>query len=486
MVTFTLLAARVLEPSEFAAYMLAFGLVEAGRPLVSLGLIPVIQQYLPELSLHGTRADLLRFSRVSLAVRLALTAAFVSVCYLFWPAIHGWLGSAGVVTVPVALVCGVVAVALIADYAALVLEALMQHRIAQPLRTAIPVGKLVALIVFALLGQVSLYNLLVVEFVLACWCCILGLILARRALARLEPDGSRLPDWHAMVNFGWHLSAAQFLATAANPGVVRLAAARVLTVDFFAYFAFLQQLSLHVTRFMPSTQFSSVLRPVLVARYAAGRVDVVYAAFGFLLKINLMVGLGIALVAFVGSDPLAQVLYGAPIANGGLILACMMALPFFVAKENLASTILQIGKRSDLVRSLNVLALGVPVFVIVGGGFGGALGVVFALLLGVGLQAMVTLAVAVSSSPGLKIDASGILRILMAAMLVASAAGAVFVLTPDLNVRLSIALVASAAVMYVLALLLFRPMDSCERELVAATFPRADGIVSLFTRSGGH
>ncbi|MDV7397900.1 hypothetical protein RZS08_41250, partial [Arthrospira platensis SPKY1] len=49
MIGFTLIAVRVLPPSDFATYMLAFGLVEAGRPLVSLGLVPMLQQFLPDM-----------------------------------------------------------------------------------------------------------------------------------------------------------------------------------------------------------------------------------------------------------------------------------------------------------------------------------------------------------------------------------------------------------------------------------------------------
>lgn len=482
MVGFTLVAVRLFPAPEFAAYMLAFGLVEAGRPLVSLGLVPVLQQFLPELALHGTPADLRRLARVAMGLRLLLTAAFASACYFGWTTLLGWLGHATAVEIPAVLVCAVLAASLMADYSATVLETLMQQRSAQPLRTTLPVGKLIALVTLATLGQLSLSHLLWAELVLALCCALVGLALTSRTLNALRPDGSRNPDWPGMMAFGWHLSAAQFLATAANPGVVRMAAARVLGVEPFAYFAFLQQIALHVTRFMPSTQFANVLRPMLVARQAMGQTDTVNSVFNFLWKINLTVGLGIVGAAIAGADDLATWVFGRPQDYAGAALTCMLLLPLFVSKENLASTLLQIHRQSNKVRTLNLMALAVPALVLSGGLAGGLVGAVLGLVLGVGAQALVTLFV-VQGVTGLSLDLNGAMRSLGAAGLAALISVLLHMLSPWGGSMQGLAFALVSLTCNFAMLMLLRPFSPSDHELIRRVLPSAARFASFFTRA---
>lgn len=470
MLGFTFVAVRLLSVRDFAAYMLVFGLIEAGRPLVSLGLVPLLQQFLPEQALHGSERSLRRLTRYALFARSALTAALVAASYFAWPILLTWLGSSSNDAVPVALVCAVVAASLMADYSATVLETLMQQRLAQPLRATLPVGKLLALLLLWSGGFLSLEALLYAEFLLAMLTALVGEVLLARTITGLRPDGSRDADWRKMLRFAWHMSGAQLLATAANPGVVRMAAARVLDLNSLALFSFLQQLATYVTRFLPSTQLAGVLRPMLVARQVSGHSETVGAAVNFLWKLNVLVGVGILCVVWAGGADLAVLLYGQRVDMAWTALLLMLVLPVLVAQENLASTLLQLRRETELVRLLGLLSLAVPVTVLFGGRLG-VQGAAAGLVVGIAAQSVVTLVVSCKDGSGARPDVMGFGRATLAAVVaggIGSWVGSELLGQGSVSALTSSAI---AALAYLLLLALARPVHCNEYELVRRVWP---------------
>lgn len=415
MVAFTLLSVRLLSTREFAAYMIFFGLVEACRPLSSLGLVPVIQQFLPDLALHGSTTGCRRFLRLTLLVRLILTGGLVIACYLGWGTLGIWLGFESAEMLPVGLVCGVLLASLMADYSITTLEALLQQHLAQPLRTMLSIGKLVALVVLFFFGLLDVVTLLQVELCIAGICAFLGELAVARSARALRPDGSKPMDVRAILSFAWHMSGAQFLATAANPGVLRVVAARTLGLESSAHFAFLQQLVLYTTRFLPSIQFANLVRPMLVARQSVGSGEAVARICGLLWKLNAIFAVGLVCFAGIGGDRLLQLLSGNRVEHGGWALLLMLLVPAFIAQENLASTVLQVYRRAHVVRVLNLLSLLVPLFVASGAVISGLTGAAAGVAIGIGLQSTLSLVIAARTDVGITLAWQGVLRTVTAA-----------------------------------------------------------------------
>jgi O-antigen/teichoic acid export membrane protein len=418
LIAFTLVAARAMPSGEFAAYMLAMALIELGRPLTSLGLLPTIQQFLPDIAMHGRPCDLRRVLRVALAVRLAMVGLACSAAYAFWPGLLLWLDSSSSEGLPSAMiVTAFVGVTLLVDFDASVLEALLQQHVAQPLRSALAIGRLLILVSLLYVEtDIRAHDLLVAELCLAVVCSLVGSALVMRAAHRFSPDSTRQLEWRRMLNFAWHVGVGQAIASAANPGAIRIVAVRVLPVEQFAYFAFLQQIVVYVTRFMPSMQFAAVVRPMLVANQVAGRSALVDSAIIFLWKVNLICGFAVVAAAFIGGDVLSRHLYGQAIEFGGIVLAMMLFVPVMVSQEHLSATWLQVRRLPSMISRLSVLALLVPVSVLFSGQIGELTGVATGLIFALALQSFATFGFAVRLSEMERVDLQGGLRVSCAAL----------------------------------------------------------------------
>lgn len=219
-----------------------------------------------------------------------------------------------------------------------------------------------------------------------------------------------------MLHFAWHVGLGQAIASAANPGAIRVVAVRVLPVEQFAYFAFLQQIAVYVTRFMPSMQFAAVVRPMLVANQVAGRSALVDSAILFFWKANLICGLAVVAAAFVGGDMLSRHLYGRAIDLGGVALAVMLFVPIMVSQEHLSATWLQVRRKPSLISKLSILALLVPGFVLFAGKMGELTGVAVGLVLALAAQSFATFGYAFRLSELENIDLRGGLRVSCAAL----------------------------------------------------------------------
>ena len=483
MIAFTLLSIRLLSTREFAAYMVFFGLVELARPLVSLGLVPMMQQFLPEIAMRGTKSELRSFLRWSLASRILLTMAVALACLLGWQWLSAWLGLDGPEVLPIGLVCGVIVATLVADYSVTALESLLQQQLAQPIRALLPLGKILGLLVLFWSGHLDLVTLLKVELGIAILCALAGEFAVARVVSRLQPDGGLKVDLRSMLTFAWHMSGAQALATMSNPGLIRLIATRALGLDAMAPFAFLQQLVLYATRFMPSVQFANLVRPMLVARQSLGAGAVVSSAGGLLWKMNVMAALVIIGVVTVGGENLFRALSGLSIEGGGWAFAAMMLIPPLMAQENLASTLLQVYRRASVVRTLNLLAAIAPVAVVLLASQFGLVGAAIGLAAGIGVQSVATLWVVSRTDSGIAIDLTGAFR---SGILAVTVAGALVVAGTAFDLPSAYTLIGSVALFLITyAVLLVHvapPLAEGEFALIERLMPRRSAWLRLFVQ----
>lgn len=415
-IAFTLVSVRLLSPVEFGAYMVLMGLIDVCRPLVSLGLVPAMQQFVPAMAQSGTREQLQTFLKYTLLIRLLLNGLAAGVCFVFWDQAASWLGFDPVIKSATQFGALLILTVLLADYSANTLESLLQQRLAQPLRTMLPVGKLVGLLSLAAVGHLNITNLLIFEMCTSALVLVGGEWLAHRTVGQIRPDGSRTFSFRDIARFAWHLSGAQLVATFANPGVLRLVVARTLGIESAGQFAFMQQLTQHVTRFLPSLQFANVIRPVLVARFTAGDGQSVAVGGGFLLKMNLLAALPLVVAAGIVWDVLPARLSGGQILSGGLAFTLLLTVPAMVAQENLASTLIQVYRRSELVRLLSLMAPVVPLAAVAGAWTAGLNGACAGAALGFLLQATGTVVAAMRVGAGIAPVSRALIRVLVVAL----------------------------------------------------------------------
>jgi O-antigen/teichoic acid export membrane protein len=350
--------------------------------------------------------------RDGLIARLLLIALLCGTLFVFWEYCFRWLGFPaeyrdigrwGVV---------VASTAMYAEFSAFVLEAMLLQRLAQPLRAFLPVGRLVGLLLLWHFGLARLETLLVLDLALHLVTIAVGEWMVYRSVKDVADSSAVSSSPADTWRFAWHMSGAQFFATASNTGLIRILASRVLGVDGAALFSFLQQLSLQITRLLPSTQFANVIRPILVSRFQLGEAATVASAGGFLCKLNLVVAVPILVGAFVGGDGLLTLLSGKPADTSHLALFLAMFIPPAIAIENIASNLIQVYRRASVVRNLAVLALVVPVCVWLLGQLG-LCGVLGGLAIGLSLQAGATLFVATKIEAGVDFDRATAMKIIL-------------------------------------------------------------------------
>jgi O-antigen/teichoic acid export membrane protein len=419
-VSVALLAIRAFGSTEYGVYMVLLGLVDLCLPLSSLGLLPTVQQFLPEMALHASAAQLRRFVRVMLVLRVSALVVFATAIYWLWMPIAVWLGIDAAAQAGAWIVCALIVTLLGAMFSETMLEALLEQRFAYVLRVLYAFGRLSGLILLMATDRVSVPNMLAIDIGLSLlrWVCAEWVL--TRQLRRLQPDGSRQFVTGDIARFGWHMAGAQLLSAAASPGALRVVVARALGVDAAGYFAFAQQLLKQAMQSMPAMWLANVVRPMLIARFRMGETAVVALSGGLLWKINLASSAALAAAAFVGGNALMASLSGGRIEQGGWVLALVMLAGAGLGQAQVSGTLMQVYRYSSLARSAALFSLVVPVAVFAGAFW--SLNVASAgLALGAGFMAVANLLLLQTQTARLKLDVAGLFRVLAAVGLAALA-----------------------------------------------------------------
>lgn len=458
-----LLAIRLLPQTDYGAYMVLLGIVEICRPLSSLGLLPTVQQFLPEMALHASRAQLHAFVRWAALARFGALVAFAAALYAFWLPVTTWLGFESDHLGQAWVACLLVVTLLGASFTDHMLEALLEQRYAQFIRALYPVGRLIGLVALGITGEATLLNMLWVDISVSALCLMLAEGTLLRQVRRLEPDASRHFTLGEIARFCWHLSGAQVLNAAASGGALRVVVAATLGITAAGQFGFMQQLVSQVQRFLPSIMLANLVRPMLIAAHLSGDHARVAAAAGLLRKSNLLLVLPLAAFVFVGGQWLADAISGNRLPDAAPALALLVLSTVSAAQTQVTAIFLQVLRHSDLVRRLSGLALVAPMVVYAGGQLGlawAAAGVVAASW----LRSAASLAALARREPYLGLDSNGAIRA-AAAVLLAVAVG-----RPMATYDGALA-IAVSALCYLVLLVLFRPLSASDVEVMLAVAP---------------
>ncbi|MES2260814.1 MAG: oligosaccharide flippase family protein [Pseudomonadota bacterium] len=290
------LAARLLPLAEYGVYAAALALIELALALSTGGMEWVVARVLPESRMHaGGRATarlVLRLGAVQTLLMLAVGAALV----LAAPAVGALLQMTG--SVAVFRLAGAVVVAegvgrLLRDQ---MLGVLMEQRSGQ-LAQAVRSGILMLQLLYAWHGGTALdaHAMLQLELVASCCGTVAGALLLARILKALMPVEAARPEWRppppaAMARLALHNFASYVLAMLYGPQVLTMLIARLLGADAVAVFGFARAFADQVRRYLPTDLLLTVVRPALIAFYAAGNnFSALSVRLGLWLKVSLMV-----------------------------------------------------------------------------------------------------------------------------------------------------------------------------------------------------
>ena len=375
----TLLVIRVLNPTDYGAYMTLWGMVELIVPLSSMGLLQAVQRYLPELASRGEPGNLKAFVRGVSIVRFTVLVMFSALLAWQWPALSGWLGFAVSQQEDSLIAVMLVVTVLGQRFVAEMLESVLEQGYAQIVRALDPLGRLFGVVVLMSMGQVSLGTVLWVDLAVSAAGLLLAEFFLARQLSRLKPAGDYRVTVGEVTEFAWHMFGWQWLNAAGGIGVLRVIIARTLGLEAAGQFAFLQQLTLIVGRYVPGTLLANVIRPMLISRHAAGQTQVVATGLGMLLKGNfLLLAGGVALLA-AGGDVLIAAASGGRVQGAGLIMLLMLIGLVAAAQGQVLAMAMQINRYTRTLRNFSLIALAMPLLVWVGTHWG-LLGVAAAMI----------------------------------------------------------------------------------------------------------
>lgn len=413
---FTLLTVRVMHPSDYGVYLILLGLSDFIRPLSSLGVLPTLQQFLPEMALHATKDQLLKFSAMMKQIRWSL---LILLSLLIWTCWSWFIDYSGVGTITpytvywvMLLVFGVLSL----EYSEAMLEALLDQKSAQLARMLHMSIRLAGVIFLAVRQQVSVDNVLISE----CLASIVAIILAEWRLAKsilkLTPDGSKHFSKHEVLKFAAHLSFTQVMNAFATPGVLRIFVSRALGVEAAGQFGFMQTLLQQINKLMPSLLFSNLVRPMLIAARARNQLEKVSSACGLLFKINVwLVWPLIPMMLLVGDELMLMVSSG-KLHHMGAEMTFMLLGLSAMTQMQVAAIVLQIHKMSGQLAWAGLLSLLAPIFVYIGSAYSilyACVGLFFASA----VRYFITMAIIQKSSAKVHLDFYGSMRYLAGLLL---------------------------------------------------------------------
>lgn len=389
-VAVTFLAVRLLSPGEYGLYMVLWGLVELGVPMTSLGFLPAAQRFLPELAERGSQGSLRRFVYELMAIRIGLIVLGALAVGCSWPVLSAWMGSPDSRVSVAWLAAVMLAFVLISRFSAEMLECLLEQRYAQTSRAVLPFIRAFGFVALWVGGKANLVNLLWIDVVAALIAMILGEVWLARSVGALNPLGNHSIPRRDFATFVWHMSGAQVLNAVSSVGTLRLVVARLLGVEVAGQFSFLQQLVTIGNRYLPSVLLANMVRPMLIARHANGRVEDVSRGLGLLWKSNLALAWPAVPMMVIAGDEIINFASGGHVRSAGLAMAFMVIGLGARGQHQIVGMALQIFRYTKLIRAESLLSLLAPVLLFAFVGYG-IEGMAFAICVGLVLRSAISL-----------------------------------------------------------------------------------------------
>lgn len=405
----TLWLVRLLEPTDYGAYMVLWGMVEMMVPLSSLGMLEAVRRYLPELATRGAPGVLIKFVRWMTLIRFAIMASWAALIAGFWADIAVWMGFSVPQQDATLMAVGLIITVIGFRYASEMLECLLEQRWSQLTRALMPLGRLLGVAMLVVVDDLTLQRLLEVDLTVSLSCFLLAEFFLMRKLRSLPGTGDYQLDVREIVTFAWHMAGVNLLRAVASAGALRIIVARTLGLETAGMYAFLQQLLMFVGRYLPANLLANIIRPMLVSRYVAGEIGMVKQGMALLWKNNLLI-IAVSMAAIsVAGNSIIMLVSGGRFADAGMIILIMLLGLGATSQGQLVSMVMQIFSYTHHLRYFSILSVLTPFAVFVGSDWG-LIGVVSGIVLSEWLLNNLILFWLNRQAGRIELDWSGVLR----------------------------------------------------------------------------
>jgi O-antigen/teichoic acid export membrane protein len=332
------LVARLLTMVDYAYYVAALAAVELGLALASFGLDWVAARYLPEYRVMAPVKELKRFVLWLGGLQSAIYLVFAVCMALGSGAIAAMLGTPE--AAPVMFIYA--AYMLLEGCSRMLRDQMLGHLLLQGraqfalvVRNLVWVGGLGWFYFQA--GTAVIRDVALIEMLAAA----IGLLFAAVALVTALPasaSGVQQPgkEWRAPPKHEfWRLARSTYLSyvfsLAYGPQILTLLLTRLAGAEATAAFGFARNLAEQVRRYLPADLLLGLVRPALIARYAAtGDFAAFNRSASLLFLISLLVLAPLLVLGIVAGDLVANVLSHGKFPDSGtfLVLLLLVLAPF--------------------------------------------------------------------------------------------------------------------------------------------------------------
>lgn len=326
---------RLLPVAEYGAYVTLVATLELALAVSTLGLPWMAARYLPEFRLHAPGAVLIRYATRIMALLggILVVMALLLLVNLEW--LLASLDMQAYAEVGRFYVLVLVVEGIGRHLRQNALGPLLMQGIAQVSLVLRNLTMLLLLGAMVLAGPVGLRDVVMAELAAAAIAGIVALGGFVRRLGQLRglsgETGWTEPSWRDMWRTARHMYFAQLITLTYSPQVFLLLLHRHLGVDAAAIFGFLRNLYEQISRYLPATLLSSLIRPKLVASYV-GQGGIVELTRNANLAGKLSLFVLMPLVVFVGmtGEDVVNLLTGGKFPDTGFYLAGLLLalIPF--------------------------------------------------------------------------------------------------------------------------------------------------------------
>ena len=475
-----LILVRVLEVGDYGVYMLIVGLSEMMLEVVSLGLLPVAQRFVPQMVLELPLRKLVAFVTTLIVLQSTILIGVGYVISNYWGSVTGLFGFSATQTEVSQIAVWLLVVVPMFRFSVELLEGHLEQGKAQVSRALMPTGRAVVIVTMLFLGMgIDLQTVLLIDIWVTVGCLLLAWLLLIRSMKSLHnPDANGTLPLPEMLRFGWHMAPVGLMGATGSPGALRMVLANTLGVIESGLFAFLQSLQRLVGRYLPGTLLRGIIRPVLLARaYQPGGMNVVESGASLLVKSNLLLVAAGCVVVAVGGDDLVLLLSGGKFAEAGGVLLIMFFALGITSQKSILDMVMQITNHTSVLR-LTALITPITLYFIWRFADYGLETAIAIAALGYFTSISVAMAILVYLTKRFVPDWRGILVLLSAA---AAGIGAGIGVNQYTNMYVA---AFAGGIVYLLGLLLMRPYRPSEHALVKrALGGKAGKLMRPFTYS---
>jgi O-antigen/teichoic acid export membrane protein len=359
--------ARQLPESQYINYVAAYSIIEMGIVLSGFGMEWVTGIYIPQVRMHASGRQLVRFVWQSAALQAGLLALGAAILFFIAPWLAPWLGLRGADGV-LQLYAGVM---LIEGVSRVFRDQLLSCLLLQKAAQASQLLRNVALAGYAVLAFShpewrNAQALAVGELIASSGSLLVAAWSLQRHLARVRDaaavqPGWAMPAWRDMLRVGRNAWLSNIANLTWSWQAVILLATRTLGPEAAAPLGFARNLAEQVRKYLPSEFLLGIVRTLLVVRYAAeGDRRKLGLRAGLIYKINLLCLLPLLVLCAVRGAELGAFLSNGRYPDAHWLLTGWLAVLVILAHRRLTDLMAHTLGRSAATTRANFIMLVTP------------------------------------------------------------------------------------------------------------------------------